>query len=83
MSTTLIGCIAAICTTLAFLPQVLLTLKTRDTSGISLVMYSIFSFGILLWLIYGILLVAWPIILANFVTLGLAVTVLSLKLKYG
>ncbi|WP_020405900.1 SemiSWEET transporter [Hahella ganghwensis] len=83
MISTLIGSIAAICTTLAFLPQVLLTLKTKDTSGVSLVMYSIFCFGVVMWLVYGVMLVEWPIIIANIITLALAVTVLTLKLKYG
>ena len=83
MYQTLIGSIAAICTTLAFLPQVMLTLRTRDTSGISLVMYSVFSVGVFMWLLYGVLLTEWPIIIANSVTLTFAVIVLSLKLRYG
>ncbi|WP_210404767.1 SemiSWEET transporter [Hahella sp. CCB-MM4] len=83
MLSTLIGSIAAICTTLAFLPQVLLTLKTRDTTGVSLVMYSVFSFGVSMWLVYGVILVEWPIIIANVITLALAMTVLTLKIRYG
>jgi len=83
MFTTFIGTTAAICTTLAFLPQVLLTLKSRDTSGISLVMYGVFSLGVALWLAYGIILMQWPLIIANFVTLILAMMVLTMKLRYG
>ena len=83
MFTTVIGTTAAICTTLAFLPQVFLTLKTRNTSGISLIMYSIFSFGLAMWTVYGLILVQWPLIIANLVTLILAVMVLTMKLRFG
>jgi MtN3 and saliva related transmembrane protein len=75
--------VAATLTTLSFLPQAWLTLRTRDVSGISLSMYSVFTVGVSLWLVYGILLGAWPVIIANAVTLALASTILALKLKYG
>uniref|UniRef100_UPI004048BF83 SemiSWEET transporter n=1 Tax=Polynucleobacter sp. TaxID=2029855 RepID=UPI004048BF83 len=78
----LIGYIAACLTTLAFLPQTLHSLKTKDLSGISLGMYSLFSVGVGLWLIYGVLIHSWPVILANFFTLCLALSILFLKLKY-
>ncbi len=81
--TTAIGLLAALLTTTAFLPQVLHTLATRDTRGISLRMYAIFVAGVLLWLIYGLLMHDWPLILANAVTLLLAGAILILKLRHG
>jgi MtN3 and saliva related transmembrane protein len=78
--TTWLGYAAAVCTTAAFVPQALLTLRTRDVSGISLGMYGAFTFGILLWLWYGWRLSQWPLILANAVTLALALTILGTKL---
>ncbi|MBK6850773.1 MAG: SemiSWEET transporter [Burkholderiales bacterium] len=79
----IVGTVAATLTTLSFLPQAWLTLRTRDVSGISLSMYSVFTVGVSLWLVYGFLLEAWPVIIANAVTLALAITILTLKLKYG
>ncbi|MBF4987605.1 SemiSWEET transporter [Methylophilus sp. 14] len=76
-----IGSIAAVCTTLAFVPQVVQSWRTRDLSGISLPMYTIFTIGVLLWLIYGILIQDWPVIIANAITAMLASVVLLLKLK--
>jgi MtN3 and saliva related transmembrane protein len=77
-----IGYIAAVLTTGSFLPQALHTFQTKDVSGISLGMYSAFVVGIVLWLVYGILLGAWPMIAANIVTLGLSLAILGMKLKY-
>jgi len=81
-TTTIIGLIAALCTTLSFLPQALQTIKTRDTKGISLSMYSLFTFGTILWLTFGILSVNYPIMIANGVTLVLALIILTYKIKY-
>jgi MtN3 and saliva related transmembrane protein len=78
-----IGSAAAVLTTLSFVPQAWLTLRTRDVSGISLGMYSAFACGVALWLVYGLLLGAWPIIAANAVTLALALTILVMKLRFG
>lgn len=78
----LIGYLAASLTTLAFLPQALHTFRTRDVSGISLGMYGLFTTGVALWLVYGLLLGAWPIIVANAVTLALALAILVMKLRY-
>ncbi len=75
-----IGMAAAFCTTCAFVPQVLHILRTGNVEGISLGMYSIFTLGVLLWLIYGLALSDLPIILANGITLMLATTVLGLTL---
>ncbi len=81
-TTDLIGYGSALLTTLAFVPQALHSLKTRDLSGISLPMYSLFSLGVLGWLIYGLLIDSWPIIAANCITLILACIVLYLKIKH-
>ena len=81
--TTWLGYAAAVCTTAAFVPQALLTLRTRDVPGISLGMYGAFTFGILLWLWYGWRLGAWPIIVANAVTLALAASILGIKVWVG
>ena len=80
---TALGLLAALLTTAAFLPQVLHTLATRDTRGISLRMYVMFVAGVLLWLIYGLLTRDLPLIVANAVTLVLAGTILYLKLRHG
>jgi MtN3 and saliva related transmembrane protein len=80
--TELIGFAAALCTSLSFVPQALHTFRTKDVSGISLGMYSVFVIGVGLWLIYGILLGAWPVIAANVLTLSLASAILVMKLRY-
>lgn len=77
----LLGYGAAFLTTAAFVPQALKSWVSRDLSGISLWMYSLFSLGVALWLAYGIALDSLPIILANSVTLVLACVVLSLKIR--
>lgn len=81
--TTTIGLLAAVGTTSAFIPQVIQIIKTHDTKGVSLVMYIIFTLGIILWLTYGMLLNDIPIIVANTITLILAITILFLKIKNG
>jgi MtN3 and saliva related transmembrane protein len=83
MSTEWFGYVAAILTTSSFVPQAVKTLRSRNTSGISLAMYIIFTIGVALWLVYGIFLVSWPMILANTVTLLLSLSILLLKLRYG
>jgi len=80
--TDLVGTLAACLTTLSFLPQAWLTFKTRDVRGVSLGMYSVFAVGVALWLAYGLLLRAWPIVIANAVTLALALAILGMKLRY-
>jgi MtN3 and saliva related transmembrane protein len=74
-----LGYLAATLTTLSFVPQALLTLRTRQVQGISFAMYSLFTAGIALWLAYGWRLGEWPIIVANAVTLVLAMTILLTK----
>lgn len=77
-----IGTLAAVLTTSSFVPQVLHTFRTKDVSGISLVMYSAFTLGVGLWLVYGLLLDAWPIVIANAITVSLAACILVMKLRY-
>ena len=83
MNTEWFGFAAAALTTGSFIPQALMTIRSRNTSGISLAMYVIFTIGVALWLAYGVFLHSWPMILANTVTLMLAATILALKLRYG
>ncbi len=78
----LVGYMAATLTTVSFVPQAVHSFKTKDVSGISLGMYSIFTLGIALWLAYGLLISAWPIVIANVITLALASLILALKLRY-
>ena len=78
-----IGAIAATLTTCSFIPQVLRVWRTKHTKDISLLMYTLFTTGVALWLVYGILLDARPIIFANCITLLLAGTVLVMKLRFG
>ena len=79
----LIGYCAATLTTVSFMPQAWLTFRTRDVRGISLGMYSVFTVGVALWLLYGLLMGAWPIVVANAITLALASVILGMKLRYG
>lgn len=79
---TLIGLAAGFCTTVAFLPQVIKTWKSKSAKDLSLGMYSIFCTGVLLWLTYGILISDLPIILTNVATLSLALSILFFKLSY-
>lgn len=78
--TAFIGLLAAALTTLSFVPQAILVLRTRETAGISLTMYAMFTVGIGAWLAYGILREDMPIIVANVVTLTLASLILGMKL---
>ena len=76
------GYLTATISTLSFVPQVWHTFKTRNVSGISLGMYSVFTVGVSCWLVYGLLLSAWPLILANAITLTLAISILVMKLRF-
>ena len=78
----LIGAAAACCTTLSVVPQAGRIIRTRDTAAISLPMYLVFGTGILLWLVYGLLLTSWPIIVSNVVTIVLVGLIVALKLRY-
>jgi MtN3 and saliva related transmembrane protein len=78
----ILGYLAAFCTTISFLPQAIRVIKTKHTKDLSLLMYSILNVGIVLWLIYGIAIGAWPIIIANLITIVLTLTILYLKIRY-
>ena len=77
----IIGYAAATLTTVSFVPQVVKTWKTKSTEDISLVMFILFIIGLILWLIYGIILNAMPIILANLITCSLAIIITSFKVR--
>ena len=79
--TELIGLAAAILTTASFLPQAFMVVRTRNTAGISLAMYVLFTIGVAGWLLYGLLIQSLPVILANFITLILAATILFMKIR--
>ena len=79
----IIGYCAAFLTTIAFLPQAIHSWRTRDLSGISVGMYSLFTAGVGLWLIYGLIIEKWPLIVANALTFALALSILVLKLRAG
>jgi len=78
----LIGYCAATLTTASFVPQAWHTFNTRDVRGISLGMYSAFTVGVLCWIVYGLLMGAWPIVVANCITMVLALAILAMKLRY-
>ena len=77
------GFAAAFLTTVSFIPQAIMTIRSKNTSGISRGMYLMFTMGVALWLVYGVYLMSWPMIFANTVTLLLAAIILILKLRYG
>jgi MtN3 and saliva related transmembrane protein len=78
-----LGFVAAVLTTLCWLPQALKTLQTKDTSGLSLVTQSALTTGVVLWLIYGVLVGDGPLIFANAITLIFVTLILVMKLRYG
>ena len=79
----LVSAAAATLTTAAFLPQALHILRHKDTRAISLHRYVAFATGVLLWMVFGLLIGNLPIIVSNAVTLGLALAIIAMKLKYG
>ncbi|BCS87871.1 SemiSWEET family sugar transporter [Pseudodesulfovibrio sediminis] len=79
----IVGIIAACCTTASFVPQVMHTWKTKSVKDISLKMYGLFSFGLCLWLVYGIRIKSLAIILANSITLTLACSILLMKIVFN
>jgi MtN3 and saliva related transmembrane protein len=76
----MIGYLAATLTTASFLPQAILTIKTRDTESLSLSMYGLFTLGVLCWLVYGVYISDKAIIFANAITFVLAASILSFKI---
>jgi len=83
MNADMIGAVAGTLSTIAFVPQAWRIWKTRSARDLSLAMYLIFTSGVALWLLYGIVLGALPIIVCNGLTLALAGAVLAMKLKFG
>ncbi len=81
-NSTIIGLVAATCTTISFLPQAIQVIKTKHTKDLSLWMYLTFTIGVFLWLVYGILVSDYPVIIANAITIIFASTILIMKLKY-
>lgn len=81
--TTLIGLLAATCTTGSFLPQVIRTWRTRSTRDVSALMFVLLVTGNALWLLYGALIGDLPLVVANLVTITLVAIILALKLRYG
>jgi MtN3 and saliva related transmembrane protein len=79
----LLGFLAGALTTIAFVPQLVRSWRSRSVKDMSLGMLTIFCTGVALWLIYGLLIHSWPVIVANVITLILAGAILILKLKYG
>ena len=77
-----LGMAAAALTTLCWVPQAIRILRTRDTRSISLAAQAAFAAGVALWLAYGLLIGSWPVILANAVTLVLALAILAMKVRY-
>jgi|TARA_B100001093_G_scaffold191589_1_gene184104 MtN3 and saliva related transmembrane protein len=77
-----IGFFAALCTTIAFVPQAIKVYQTKSTKDISILMFLIFTVGVLSWLIYGLIINDYPVILANAVTLILSLFILVYKIKY-
>lgn len=78
----IIGFVAAASTTVSFIPQAIKTIKTRQTKDISLLMYALLTFGVLMWTIYGIMVNDLPVLLANGITIIFAAIVLVLKIKH-
>ena len=78
----IIGYMATFGTTVSFLPQAIKTMTTKDTSGISLLMYTFFTIGTMLWLTYGILTNDVPVAIANGITCLFAIIILGYKIRY-
>ena len=78
----IIGLVAAALTTGSFVPQVVRLWRTRDAEGISLVTFAVFSAGVVLWLIYGVMLHSWPVILSNAVTIVLTIAIVVLTMRF-
>jgi MtN3 and saliva related transmembrane protein len=79
----IVGLLAAVLSTISFLPQVIQAFRTKHTKDISRATFLFLSIGILLWLVYGILIGEIPVILANSATLILSLAILIMKIKYG
>lgn len=83
MNPEIIGYLAAILTTAAYIPQTLKVLRDKHTQSLSLGMYSMITSGIALWCVYGVMIGSPSLILANGLTLAMAFTILVMKLRHG
>ena len=79
----LIGLIAGFCTTISFLPQILKIVKTKHARDVSMGMYVVLMIGIVCWLIYGISIKEFPLILTNSITVVLCLVIIGMKIAYG
>lgn len=79
---TSVGLVAAFCTTLAFLPQVIKIWRTKSVGDLSFGTFTVFTFGVAMWLVYGLLIDDLPVIIANVVTLALQSTILFQMVRY-
>lgn len=79
----LVGSLAAFLTTIAFVPQVLKIWRSKSARDISMPMYLSFTAGVALWLVYGVMIASTPIVVANIVTLCLALAVIVMKRRWG
>jgi MtN3 and saliva related transmembrane protein len=79
----LVGYVAGLLTTMAFVPQALKTFRDRKTQDISLGMYILFCTGVILWLVYGLMIDAPPVIISNIITIALSGAILVLKIRHG
>ena len=82
MNPSVIGITAGLLCTISFIPQVIKIYKTKNAKDLSLVTFSMFSAGVSLWTLYGIVLKDYPIIFANAVTLAFSLMILTMKIKY-
>ena len=82
LAVNLTGSIAAACTTVSFVPQLIRVYRLKSAHEISLIMFLVFSFGVFLWMLYGIFIRSFPVILANSFTLALSLAILALKIRY-
>jgi MtN3 and saliva related transmembrane protein len=78
-----VSALAAALTTAAFVPQAMHVIRHKDTRAISLLMYVVFATGVAFWMLFGVLIGNWPMIIAHAVTLGLSITILVMKIRYG
>lgn len=83
MARLILGIMAGTLTTISFIPQVMKIYRTKDSKDLSMVTFCVFSCGVFLWLIYGIVTREWPIILANGVTLILILIIIAMKIRYN
>ena len=78
-----VGMTGAVLTTVCWLPQARKIIRERETRSISLPATTLFTLGIVFWLIYGVALIDWPLIMSNVVTLALMLVIMALKLRHG